>query len=124
MAIPTALGREEVHATHTAPLAIPSIWWGIQLWGSAESQAIPLPSLHVGEKSSFPGCVPPSDMINSKSVVGIKPGDSGVMIGYQVDEFTDTWLVRHFLLSHTITLVLQARCQHSTHFPLELGCEN
>ena len=44
----------------------------------AESHAIPLPSLHGGEGSSFPGLVPSNDTVNSESAVGIKPGDSGV----------------------------------------------
>ena len=35
----------------------------------------------------FPGLVPPNDMVNSKSVVGIKPADSGVVIRYQADEY-------------------------------------
>ena len=30
-------------------------------------------------------------MVNSESVVDIKLGDFGVVIGYQVDEFTHTW---------------------------------
>ena len=57
-----------------------------------ESHPIPVPSLHCGEVSSFPGCVPPDDIINSKSVMGVKPGDSVVVIKFQVDEFTCTWL--------------------------------
>ena len=60
------------------------------LGGLAESHLIPLPSLHDGEGFSFPGLVPSDDMVNSESVMGIKPGDSGVVIGYQVDEFTHT----------------------------------
>ena len=52
------------------------------LGGSAESHPIPLPSLHDGEGSSFPGLVPSDDMVNSESVMDIKPGDSGVVIGY------------------------------------------
>ena len=39
----------------------------------------------------FPGLVPSDDAVDSDSVMGIKPGDSGVVIGYQVDEFTCTW---------------------------------
>ena len=34
-------------------------------------------------------------MIDSESLVGINPGDSGVVIGYQVDDFTHTWLEEH-----------------------------
>ena len=41
---------------------------------------------------------------NPESAVGVKPGDSAVVIGYQVDEFTQAWLVEHF--------------------PLEPGCED
>ena len=75
----------------SCPPAIQSIWRGLQFWG-LESHPIPLPSLHVGKRSSFPGFVLPSDMVSSKSVVGIILGDSGVVIGHQIDEFTCTWL--------------------------------
>ena len=53
-----------------------------------QSHPIPPPSLCGGERSSFPGLVPPSDMVNSKSMVGMLPGNSDVVIEYQVDEFT------------------------------------
>ena len=53
--------------------------------GAWQGHPIPLPSLHGGEGSSFPGLVPSNDMVNSESVMGIKPGDSGVVIEYQVD---------------------------------------
>ena len=36
-------------------------------------------------------------MVNSESMVGIKPHDSGVLTGYQVDEFTCTWSVEQFV---------------------------
>ena len=49
-----------------------------------------MPSLHDREGSSFPGLVPSDDTVDSESVMGIKPGDSGVVIGYQVHEFTHT----------------------------------
>ena len=49
-----------------------------------------LPSLHDGQGSSFPGLVPSDDTVNFESVMGIKPGDSSVVIGYQVDGFTHT----------------------------------
>ena len=47
-------------------------------------------------EGSFPGVVPSNDTIDSESVMGIKPGDSGVVIGYQVDEFT------HYLVCRVI----------------------
>ena len=40
--------------------------------------------------SSHLDFVPSSNMFDSKSVVGIRPGDSFVITGYQVDEFTHT----------------------------------
>ena len=64
--------------------------------GSTGSQLIPLPSLHGGDRSSFPVCVPPHNVVNSESVVSIKPGYSGVVIAYEFDEFTHTWSVEHY----------------------------
>ena len=56
-------------------------------------------------------------------MVGIKPGDSGVVIGYQVDEFTHTWLADHFAGSH-IYPGFMGKVSSFTHFPLELDCED
>ena len=61
--------------------------------GLAESHPIPPPSLNGGEGCSIPSLVLSDDKVDSESVVGIKPGDSGMGIGYQVDEFTHTWSV-------------------------------
>ena len=76
--------------------AIPPIWWDIQLWGlgrgSPDSSAFPTWQGGV----FFQGCVPPDDTVNSKSVVGVTPGDSGVVIAYQVNEFTHIWSVECF----------------------------
>ena len=41
--------------------------------------------------------MPSDDAVNSDSVMGIKPGDSGVVIGYQVDEFACTWSAEQFV---------------------------
>ena len=79
------------------PPAIPSIWYSIQLWECFQSHLIPLPSTHSGGGSSFPSFVPPDYMINSESLVGIEPGDSMMVIGYQVEEFTNTCLAEHFV---------------------------
>ena len=38
----------------------------------------PPPSLHGGEGFSVPGLVLSDDMINSESVMGVKPGNSGM----------------------------------------------
>ena len=82
-------------------------------WMAQQSvNPIHLHSLYCREESSLPGCVPPNDTINSKSLVGIKSGDSGMVIGCQFDEFTHTWSIEHFCLSHAFILVSQARYQH------------
>ena len=90
----------------------------------AESHPIPPPSLHYGERSYFPGLVPSDDTVNSESVMGIKPGDSGVMIGYQVDEFTHTWSVEQFVACSHIYLGFTGKVSSLAHFPLEPGCED
>ena len=74
-----------------------TIWWGIQPGGSVESHLIPPPSLNDGEVSSFPHLVPSDDAVDSDTVMGVKPTDSSVVIGYQVDEFTRTWSAERFV---------------------------
>ena len=56
----------------------------------AENHQIPKPFLLGGDESSFSVLVPSDDTVDSESVVGIKPGDSSVVIGYQVDECIHT----------------------------------
>ena len=68
----------------------PNCMVGHTAFGAWQSHPIPHSSLHDQEGSSFPGLVPSDDTVDTESVVGIKPGDSGVVIGYQVDEFTCT----------------------------------
>ena len=60
-------------------------------------------------------------MVKSKSVVGIKPGDFGVVIGYQIDEFNHTWSVECFI---AFTLVFMGSVSTLTHLGLEPGCED
>ena len=106
VAAPSAtLGRGEPSATHSA-VPQPSHLFGgaYSLGGSVESHLIPLPSLHDGEGSSFLGLVPSDDTVDSESVMGIKPDDSGVMIGYQVDEFTTPGLQSGLLPTPTLIL--------------------
>ena len=94
------------------------------LGGSVESHLIPLPSLHDGEGSSFPGLVPSDDVVDSDSVMGIKPGDSGVVIGYQVDEFTHIWSAEQFVAHSHIYPGFTGKVSSLIHFPLEPGCED
>ena len=85
-------------------------------------QSVHLP-YRVGE-SSFPCFAQPNYTVNSDPVVGIKPGDSGVVIGYQVDEFTHTCYVEHFIVQSHIYPGIMDKVSTLTHFPLELGCED
>ena len=94
------------------------------LGGSIESHLIPLPCLHDGEGSSFPGLVPSDDAVDPDSVMGIKPGDSGVVIGYQVDEFTCTWSTEQFVACSHIYPGFTGKVSSLTHFPLKPGCED
>ena len=83
-----------------------------------------MPSLYGDEGFYFPGLVPPNDMIDSESVVHIKPGHFGVKIGYQVDEFPHTWSAEWFVaLSHIYPGFL-SKVSSLNHFPLEPAHED
>ena len=90
----------------------------------AESHLIPLPSLHGGERSSVPGLVPSDDTVDSESMVDIKPGDSGVVIGYQVDEFNHVWSVAQVVAHTYIYCGIRGKVSSLTHFLLKLGFED
>ena len=66
--------------------------------------------------------VPPDDMVNW-ILVDVKHGDSSVMIGYQVDQFTHTWLLEYFVLSN-IYLGFMGKMSTLTYFLLEPGYED
>ena len=88
---PTALSMAKLHATHSAgPWPLHQYGVAYSFGGWAESHLIHPPSLHDREWSSFPGSAQPNDTVSSKSVVGVKPGNSDVVIRYQIDEFTYT----------------------------------
>ena len=63
-------------------------------------------------------------MVNSESVVGITPGDSGVMIGYQVDGFTYIWSAEQFVANLHIYPKFVGKVSSHKHFPPEPGCED
>ena len=67
--------------------------------------------------------MPSDDVVNSESVMGIIPGDSSVMIGYHVDEFTHTWSAEQFVAYCHIYPGFTGTVSSLTHFPLESGCE-
>ena len=101
----------------SCPLAIPAVWWGIQL-GQLDSHPISPPSQNPPTFPSsmggffFSRFVPTYVMANSTSVVGMKPSDSSMVIGYQVDEFALTWLAECFFTQSHIILASLARCHH------------
>ena len=78
----------------------------------------------MGRGLLFQVLVPSDDAVNSDSVIGIKPGDSGVVIGYQVDEFTHTWSAEWFVTHCHIYPGFTGKVSSLTHFPLEPGCED
>ena len=63
-------------------------------------------------------------MVNSEFVMGIKAGDSGVVIGYQDDEFICTWSAEWFVAHSHIYPGFTGKVSSLTHFPLEPGCED
>ena len=118
-------GLGEPHATESdVPKSSQLYSEAYSFQGLAESHPIPLPSLHGGEGLLFPGLVPSNDTVNFESVVGIKPGDSGVVIGYQVDEFTHNWSAEPFVAHSHIYPGFTGKVSSLTHFLLEPGCED
>ena len=63
-------------------------------------------------------------MVYSESVVDIKPGDSGMLIGYQADEFTHTWSAEQFVTHSLLYPGFIGKVSSLTHFPRETGCED
>ena len=63
-------------------------------------------------------------MVDPDSVMAIKPGDSGVVIGYQVDEFTRTCSAEQFVACSHLYPGFTGKVSSLTHFPLEPGCED
>ena len=52
------------------------------------------------------------------------PGDSSVVVGYQVDEFTHTWSAQQFVAHSHIYPGFTGKVSSLTHFPLKPGCED
>ena len=126
VAAPSAiLSMGQPSATQSAVPQPSHLYGGTYSLGcSAESHTIPPPSLNDRERSSFPGLVPSDDVVNSKSVMGIKPGDSSVVNGYQVEEFTHTWSAEWFVAHSHIYPGFTGKVSSLTHFPLGPGCED
>ena len=57
-------------------------------------------------------------------MVDIKPGDSGVVIRYQIDDFTHTWSLECFIAKSHIYPGFTDKVSKLNHFPLEPSCED
>ena len=80
--------------------------------GAQQSHPISLPSLHGREGFSFPVLTSSNSTVNYKYVVVVELNDSGVMIGYQVDEFSHTLLADHFVAqSHSYPGLVGPGCE-------------
>ena len=58
------------------------------------------------------------------NLVGIKPGDSGIVIGYQVDEFIHALYAEPFLACLHNYPLFMGKMSSLNHFPLEPMCED
>ena len=67
------------------------------------------------------GLVPSDDAVDSESAIGIEPGDSGLVIGYQVDEFMCAWSAESFVAHTHICPGFTGRVSSLTHLPPEPG---
>ena len=92
--------------------------------GAWQSHPIHLPSLHGRKDLLFQVVFPPVTQLTSESVVGIKPGGSGVVIWYQADQFTYTWSTGCFIAQSHIYPSFMAKVSTLTYFPLEPRCED
>ena len=63
-------------------------------------------------------------MVDPKSLVGITPGDSSSMIGYQVDNITLNWSAKPFVTKLQIYAGFTSKVFSLAHFPLKVGCED
>ena len=55
-------------------------------------------------------------------MVGVKPGNSSVVMEYQVDEFTHTWLVENFVAGSYVYPGFMSKVSTQTHTPLKPRC--
>ena len=123
----TTLSRGEPCATQSAVPQPSHIYRrAYSIWGLGKgSHLIPLPFLHGGEGSSLPGLVPSNDTVDSESAMGIKPDDSGLVIGYHVDAVYSHLVCRVQFVAHShIYPGLTGKVSSLTHCTLEPGCED
>ena len=65
-----------------------------------------------------------NDTVDFESAMGVKHGDSGVVIGYQADEFTCTWSIEWFVACSHLYPGFTGKVSSLTCFTLELGCKD
>ena len=75
----------------------------------------------VGRGPSFAGLVPYAD--SGESVAGVNPCDSGAVIGYQADNFTCTWQMKHYVVQSEIYPKFTGNVSTVVVFPLETSCD-
>ena len=108
---PTALSRGCFMLLKQLFLAIHAVRWDIQLWQLRVSLSIALP--YMADKVFFPFLLLPNDMLDSKLMVGGKPGDSSVVIWYQAENTPGQQNV--LLLEFEFTPGSRARCRFCLH---------
>ena len=82
-----------------------------------QSQLIFMPSIHEDEGSSNPGLLPPDDMADSESVVGVKPDDLSAVMGIRL-------MSVHFVAKSNICSGFMGKVSTSAHFLFDLGFED
>ena len=99
------------------PPAIPSIWWGIQLWRLGRESPDPYVFLTWWGRGIFYKLC--STQCHSQLQIGVKLGDSVVVIGCQVNEITCTWSAECIIAQSHIYSGFIGKVSTLTHFPFE-----
>ena len=109
----------------SSPPAIPTVCWHIQLWGPWQrvTQSLHFPYI-LGRSLLFQVWFHTNDTADSESVVGIKPGDCGVVIRYHIAALSHTWSAECFVAHSHIYPGFTGKVSSITHFPLEPWCED
>ena len=104
------------------PPAIPTIWWGLQFQGLSRAIQSPHLPYMAGRGLLFQVWLHPLAWL-TLTVVGIQPGNSSLVIGYQVDEFSHACSAVWFLAHSHINPGFTGKVPFLNHFAPEQGCE-
>ena len=91
--------------------------------GTWQSHLIPQHPNMTGGSLLFKGLHHPVTQ-STLNLVGVKPGDSRMVIEHQDDEFTHTWLVECFVAWSHIYPWFRSKVSTVAHFWLEPGCDD